>query len=86
GLVDTKQQPMFYADDDDTDAAARIAAGDIVITSVKFLDLKAGQTQAFTGITFTENAAATGAGNGIGKPDWLPDALNTVKAGTKVIE
>jgi hypothetical protein len=86
GLVDTKQQPMFYADDDDTDALARIAAGDIVITNVKFLDLQAGQTQAYAGLTFTEDAGATGAGNGINKPDWLSDALNTVDASTKVID
>jgi len=86
GLVSSKEQPMFYADDDDTDAADRIAAGDIVITDVKFMDLQAGQTEAFTGITYTEDASATGAGNGIAKPDWLPDALNTVDASTKVID
>jgi len=86
GLVSTKQQPMFYADDDDTDAAARITAGDIVITNVNFLDLEAGQTKSFTGVVFTEEITASGAGNGISKPAWLSDALNTVDASTKLID
>ena len=87
GLAEAKEQAMFYTDaaDKDPDAAARVAAGDIKITNVKFVDLKANQTKAIDGLTFTEKEDATGAGNGLKKPDWLSDALNTVD-GKKIIE
>lgn len=77
GLVETKQQAYFFTDDTDTNAAARITAGDIVVTNTKFGTLATGQTKAVTGLTVGENASATGAGNGVGKPSWLPDALAT---------
>ncbi len=85
GLVDSKEQAMFYADDDDTDAAARIAAGDVVVNNVRFVEMAAGQTKAIEGLTFSENSEATGAGNGIEKPDWMPDALNKVNETLNVI-
>ena len=78
GLVDSKEQAIFYADGDDTDAAARIAAGDVVVNNVRFVDMAAGQTKAVEGLALNENLTATGAGNGIAKPDWMPDALNQV--------
>jgi hypothetical protein len=87
GLAESKEQPMFYTSDstDDPDAKARIDAGDITITNVKFVELLTGQTKAVDGLTVTESESATGAGNGTGKPDWLSDALNTVD-GTTIIE
>jgi len=77
GLVETKQQAYFYTDDTDTNAAARITAGDIDVTNAKFGTLATGQTKAVTGLTIGENASATGAGNGVAKPSWLPDAMAT---------
>ncbi|SFE60504.1 hypothetical protein [Sunxiuqinia elliptica] len=85
GLVDSKEQAIFYADSDDTYAAARIAAGDVVVNNVRFVDMAAGQTKAVEGLTFNENSEATGAGNGIEKPDWMPDALNKVNETLNVI-
>ncbi|WP_299578367.1 hypothetical protein [uncultured Sunxiuqinia sp.] len=84
GLVASKEQSMFYADGDDADAAARIAAGDVVVTNARFVDLVGAQTKAMDGLTIGENPAATGAGNGIEKPDWMPDALNQVNESTTV--
>lgn len=84
GLVDSKEQAMFYASGDDADAAARIAAGDVAISNAKFVDLKVNQSKAVDGLSFTENADATGAGNGIMKPDWMSDALNKVSDTEKV--
>ena len=78
GLAEGKSQAFFYADSDDTDAAARIASNQITITNVSFVNMLDGQTKAFDGITYTENVAATGAGNGINKPNWMPDALNNI--------
>ncbi len=88
GLVESKQQPIFYADDASKDAAvhARIAAGDIVVNNAKILTLETGQTKAVTGLTIGESAEAVGAGNGIGKPDWMSDALNTASDGSLVID
>lgn len=77
GLVATKQQAYFFTDNTDTNAAARITAGDIVVTNAKFGTLEAGQTKAVTGLTVGESANATGAGNGVAKPSWLPDAMAT---------
>lgn len=88
GLSASKAQAYFYADAQSADANthARIAAGDIVVTNVKFQgDLAEGQSKAVSGLTVTESASATGAGNGISKPTWMPDALNTIDANTKVI-
>lgn len=84
GLAAEKAQAFFYTSDNDTDAAARISAGDIVITNANFVDMKPGQTKAVNGLTVTENVEAIGAGNGINKPDWMPDALNTIDASTTV--
>jgi hypothetical protein len=77
GLTDTKQQAYFFTDGTDTNAAARILAGDIDVTNAKFGTLATGQTKAVTGLTIGENASATGAGNGVAKPSWLPDAMAT---------
>lgn len=77
GLTDTKQQAYFFTDGTDTNAAARITAGDIDVTNAKFGTLATGQTKAVTGLTIGENASATGAGNGVAKPSWLPDAMAT---------
>ncbi len=85
GLIESKDHAYFYAKSDDTDAQARIQAGDIVITNVRFENLKSSSKKAVDGINFVENEAATGAGNGVKKPSWLSDALNTVDATTKVI-
>ncbi|MCW0484827.1 hypothetical protein [Gaoshiqia sediminis] len=78
GLAASKAQSFFYADASDANAAARIAAGDITITNVSFVGMAEGQSKAVDGLTFVENAGATGAGNGINKPSWMPDALNNV--------
>ena len=87
GLVASKAQSYFYAESSDADAAARIAAGDIKITNVKFEgSLASGQSKAVSGLSFTENSNATGAGTGINKPTWLPDALNMVASGIYVVE
>ena len=61
-------------------------AGDIVITNVKFDQMGAGNTEkAAAGLSFTENANATGAGNGFGKPSWLSDALNKAYNGEVIV-
>jgi len=87
GLATSKLTAYFYIDGTDTNAAARIAAGDVKITNVKFEgELAIGQSKAVAGLTITESASATGAGNGIGKPAWLSDALNTVSAGVLVMQ
>lgn len=73
GLAANKAQPYFYADDTDKDKSAndRIAAGDIKITNVAFVDMGEGNDlKSSTGITMTEKADATGAGNGKNAPDW----------------
>ena len=87
GLAADKGQAYFYTSSDDADAAARITAGDIVITNVKFVDMGTGNdVKAVAGLSVTENENATGAGNGIAKPDWVSDAFNTLTDGTtKVI-
>ncbi|MFA9371688.1 MAG: hypothetical protein ACERIH_08260 [Labilibaculum antarcticum] len=84
GLVEDKAQAFFYTSSDDADAAARINAGDIVITNANFVDMKAGQSKGVAGLTIGENVEANGAGNGVNKPDWMPNALNTVDATTTV--
>ncbi|WP_206734544.1 hypothetical protein [Ancylomarina salipaludis] len=86
GLADNKAQAYFYVSSSDTDAADRIAAGDIVITNVKFDQMGIGNTEkAVAGLSFTENANATGAGNGFGKPSWLSDALNKAYNGVVIV-
>jgi hypothetical protein len=86
GLVSTKAQPYFFADATDSHAFARIDAGDIVTSKIKFVgDFATGQSEAVAGLTINKDATATGAGNGINKPSWMPDALNQVNATTKVI-
>ena len=84
GLVDTKTQSYFYIDSSDADAAALITSNDITVTNAKFVDMATGQTKAVSGLSLTENDAATGAGNGIGKPAWLSDALNTIATGVTI--
>ncbi len=85
GLIDSKDHAMFYTSADDTDAAARVVAGDIVITNAKFIDIKQNQFKAVDGLTVVENKDATGAGNGINKPYWLPEALNNIDGSAEVI-
>ncbi|RZT92431.1 hypothetical protein EV201_2907 [Ancylomarina subtilis] len=84
GLKAEKTQAIFYASSDDADAAARINAGDVVVSNANFVDMKEGQTKAVSILTVGENIEAKGAGNGINKPDWVSDALNTVDANTTV--
>jgi hypothetical protein len=87
GLDDNKAQAYFYVSSDDTDAADRIAAGDVTITNVNFVDMGTGNDEyASSGITYTEDTDATGAGAGIAKPDWLSTALNTAYNGTTIVE
>ena len=83
GLVDGKSHAYFYADD--ANAQARIDANEIVVANCKFYNI-GDHDKAITGLTVGENADATGAGNGIEKPSWMSDALNTVNSTTKVIE
>jgi hypothetical protein len=85
GLVAGKDHAYFYASSSDDHAAARIAAGDVVVANCKFENIGE-HPKAIDGLTIGENAAAMGAGNGIVKPAWMSDALNTVDATTKVIE
>ena len=84
GLVESKEQPIFYADSDDSDAQARITNGDVVATNARFVDIVGAQTKAVDGLSIGENPAASGAGNGVSKPDWMPDALNNVDGSTTV--
>jgi len=87
GLTDAKAQAYFYADNESKDAAAhaRINAGDIKITDVKFVNMGEENTiKAVDGLSVDENFSASGAGNGINKPDWMPDALNTINSTTTV--
>jgi hypothetical protein len=86
GLADNKSQAYFFADSDDEDAMARIAAGDIVINNVAFVNMGINNTvKAVDGLEFIENPNATGAGNGVQRPSWLTDALNTTSDGNKVV-
>jgi hypothetical protein len=67
GLTDNKGQAYFYASGDDTD----FDANKISITDVAFVDMGTGNAEkAVPGVTFTEKADATGAGNGKDTPDW----------------
>ncbi len=86
GLKANKAQAYFYTSSSDVDAAARITAGDIVITNVKFDKMGTGNsTKAVTGLSITEKTDATGAGNGFVKPNWLSDALNKAYNGTVIV-
>lgn len=69
GLTDIDKGPYFYASSTDTDAKARIDAGDIVITNVLFNNI-GDVAKAVEGLAVTENLNATGAGNGIDMPTW----------------
>lgn len=86
GEVATSTDAYFYAKTKDKDAQARIAAGDIKITNVKFVAIDSGQAKAVEGIKFTEDNGATGAGNGTKKPSWLSTALNTASNGTTIVK
>ncbi len=71
GLKDGKGQAYFFTDSKDTDAAARVKAGDIKITNVAFVDMGTGNDKkAVDGLSFTEKTDATGAGNGKDEPTW----------------
>lgn len=69
GLSNLEKAPYFYASNDDTDAAARIAAGDIMVTNVFFHEI-GDVEKASEGLIIDENTSATGAGNGVDSPDW----------------
>ncbi|MEX0273517.1 MAG: hypothetical protein AB3N16_03980 [Flavobacteriaceae bacterium] len=58
--------------DSDTEANARIAAGDLTMTNVQFADTEEGfQITDYTGTeTFVTEGVATGAGKGAAAPDW----------------
>lgn len=84
GLVESKTQSMFYTSSDDTDASARIAAGDIVVNNARFVDMRTGQSKSVDGLTVNENSDAQGAGSGIGKPTWVSNALNAIDGSTNV--
>ncbi|MCT4616183.1 MAG: hypothetical protein N4A49_15095 [Marinifilaceae bacterium] len=86
-LAESKEQAYLYANIDandtdkyDSDTHDRFKAGDILIQDIKFVDMKAGQSKAVSGINFTEDMNADGAGNGVGRPNWVSDALNTIDA------
>jgi hypothetical protein len=68
GLTNAEKGPYFYISSDDTDALARAAASDISITNVLFTDAVVDKADA--SLTVTEDANATGAGNGADAPDW----------------
>lgn len=87
GLKADKAQAYFYYSSKDSDTPKRIAAGDINITNVKFVDMGTGNTiEAGENIVITKNSDATGAGNGINKPDWMSDALNTASNGELILK
>ena len=67
GLKDNVGQAYFYASSSDTD----FDASKITITDVAFVDMGTGNTEkAVAGVTITEKADATGAGNGKDIPTW----------------
>jgi hypothetical protein len=71
GLADGKTHEYFYISSSDAAAAARVTAGDITITNVKFNDANlSADKKAATGLSVTEKNDATGAGNGADAPDW----------------
>lgn len=88
GLKAGKNQAYFYADAKDKDAATykRLAAGDLKITNVKFVDLGEGNTKMVfdPALKYTENEKATGAGNGVNRPSWVSDAMNATSNGSKI--
>jgi hypothetical protein len=69
GLTNPDKAPYFYTDTDDTDAMARINGGDVMVTNVLFYEI-GDVAKAVEGLSYSENAAATGAGNGAEMPDW----------------
>lgn len=86
GLKAGVAQGYFYADAESKDAStyARLVAGDLKITNVKFGTMNDGTKVWDSRLTITENANATGAGNGTDKPTWVSDAMNTISAGVKI--
>jgi hypothetical protein len=86
GLADNKQQAYFFADLDDAPAMERIANGEIVLNNIAFVNMGQNNTvKAVEGLSFVENAEATGAGNGVQRPSWVSDALNTASTGDKIV-
>jgi len=87
GLAANKSQAYFYYSSKDSDTPKRISAGDIKISNVLFVDMGEGNTiEAGDNIIITKNENSTGAGNGINKPDWMSDALNTASDGTLILK
>lgn len=87
GLAANKSQAYFYYSSKDSDTPKRISAGDIKISEVLFVDMGEGNTiEAGDNIIITKNGNSTGAGNGINKPDWMSDALNTASDGTLILK
>lgn len=83
GLTNLKKAPYLYIESGDNDAVERAKAGDIAFTNVKFIDV-AESDKANENVSYTENNDATGAGNGIQMPSWMPAALNNVDGGETV--
>ncbi len=69
GLTNAAKAPYFFISSGDEDAIARAEAGDITITNVLFYEI-GDVAKADDSVTYTENAEATGAGNGAGEPEW----------------
>lgn len=84
GLANGKTHPYFYADKTDTYALERVKAGDIKITNVKFVNIGSVAKVFDSALTITENASATGAGNGENRPAWVSDSMNKTTDGKTI--
>lgn len=81
----TGKQPYFFADPIEKDAHVytRLVAGDLKVTNVLFIDTNVPKVWDER-LVITENANATGAGNGTGRPSWVSEAMNTTSNGSKI--
>lgn len=89
GLASAKQTAYFYADEIGSDAAVydRLVAGELVITNAKFVNMSEGQSKVWDErLSVTESESATGAGNGINRPSWVSDAMNTITSSVSIFE
>lgn len=75
----------FYADAESKDAPAyeRLVAGDLKITNVKFMDDTVAKVWD-SRLVVTEKSDATGAGNGVNRPSWVSNAMNTIGTGVVI--
>jgi len=76
----------FYADTEAKDAAAylRLTAGDLNVTNVKFVNMNDGVKAWDNRLVINETNNATGAGNGLDRPTWVSDSMNTISAGVTI--